>query len=159
MNNAGIQSMYVECIRSSEPERDIEIAQEINALARKLKGLIFLRKMKLKREELRDNKKQREIMENRQKAAAALALYNVQAMMRSSRAALLEHIKGTEVAKKHFGIDRGKNLSGDMIGSLKRHRESLPEHNLTIELPAWMTDIEVYQNACDREIKLYDQNC
>ncbi|MYE91203.1 hypothetical protein F4X33_19640 [Candidatus Poribacteria bacterium] len=140
-----------------ETEGDIEIAQKINVLARKLKGLIFLRKMKLRREELRDNKKQREIMENRQKAAAALALYNVQAMMRSSRAALLEHIKGTEEAKKHFGIDRGKNLSGNMIGSLERHRESLPEHNLTIELPAWMTDLEFYQNACDREIKLYDK--
>ncbi len=161
LNQFGEKCRYPEHIcdiyKIQESERDIAIAREINTLARRLKGLIFLRKIRLRRDELKDPKKQREILKNRQKAAAALALYNVQAMMRSSRAALLEHIKGTEQARHHFRIKRRKNPSGNVIGSLKRHRASLPQHNLTIELPSWLTKREIYQTECDQEIGIYNQ--
>lgn len=147
----------------NEPESDIEIAKQINKLATELKGLIRLRNIFLSRDELKDAEKQERILESRFNSAKALTIYNLQATLRSSRIALIEHLAGTEIAKKtldEIGYPIPKSVkkdqeTGNMIKKIESFKKSLPKYNLTIEPPKWIADIDTYRQECDKEIDIY----
>lgn len=149
----------------NESLSDIEIAKQISALSEKLKGLIRLRKITLKKDELKDSETQCKKFKNRLNAARALCRYSVRSALRSSQIALVEHLKGTGKAKTlstklGFPIPssfKKDNETGDMISKLKGHKASLPSHNMTIDLPNWFTNLKEYTTACEEEILIYEQ--
>lgn len=86
-------------------------------------------------------------------------MYNIMASLRSSRVCLLEHIEGTAAAKAWGAIStRVKPQdTGNVIAKLRQQAEQPPQQILTIEMPAWLTDGNQYQQTCLEEIRLYEQ--
>ncbi|MEY4134904.1 MAG: hypothetical protein RL386_1254, partial [Bacteroidota bacterium] len=86
----------------------------------------------------------------------------VQSTMRSSNAALIEHIEGTRAACSYLeliklplkGLEEDKD-TGNMIAKLESFKNELPTHNLSIELPLWLSDPDSYREACEQEIRVY----
>lgn len=148
----------------NETEEDVAIASKINQLANQLKGLIRLRKIWLKTEEKQTPEIQNRHLHQRINAAKALSVYFIQATLRSSNAALVEHIEGTTAARKYVhnlgfplkNLKEDKN-TGNMVQKLKDYQSHLPEHNLDIQLPPWLSNPEEYQKACDTEITIYQE--
>jgi len=138
-----------------ETSSDIEAAQAIDKLSWNLKGLIYLRQLTATPDELSSADKQQKFLDGRIKAAQALAAWNIKAMLRSSRAALLEHIEGTLAAAREFGLNLGEKKTGDLVGSLTRKGFPLPRHKLTIGLPPWMADADERERALQVEVQTY----
>lgn len=141
-----------------ESAGDIALAEEINEIAGELVGVTRLQKLNMGFAHKIGAEEQQNYLELRLKSAAALARYMVQAMLRSSKAALIEHIYGSEEAKALFdlqGLPKNKD-SGNVLEGIHKLWGELPKTNLDkIELPLWMRDRSAYQNVCDEEIKRY----
>jgi len=79
------------------------------------------------------------------------------ASLRSSRAALIEHIEGTSEAKKHMklaGFKRQRS-SGHMLDILAKIAGQAPGNKLSIPLPQWLTDAQAHRQACERDRGIY----
>lgn len=145
-----------------ETKDDIELAREINMLAEQLKGLVRLRQLILKPEERANPETESKRLQLRLTASKALAVFAIQSTMRSSNAALIEHIEGTKEACGYLkvielplrGLEEDKN-TGNMIGKLEDYKTKLPVHNLSILLPTWLSDPDAYREACEKEIHIY----
>lgn len=139
-----------------ETENDIKAAQEIDGLAGRLKGLIYLRRLTATPEDLRTLENQQRFLAARLRGAQALAAWNVRATLRSSRVALFEHLEGTVCACARFELTHGKRRgSGNIIGTLLDKGFPLPIHRLTIPLPDWITDESLREKALHEEIEIY----
>jgi Helicase conserved C-terminal domain len=77
--------------------------------------------------------------------------------MRSSKAALLEHLKGTDAALEEYKFKSSKEKSGNMIATIAKISEALPKNQLKKVCPEWLTDIDSYQRACREEVAIYEQ--
>jgi len=139
---------------TGESHTDMMLAKDINELAKQLKGIIYLQD--LSRSDYDTVYDDGTYVERRLKAASALSVFNVQARMRSSRAALIEHIEGTKLATDHFKFKTSKNDSGNIIGKIKKMKIKLPARDIEdIYFPHWLTNLTVYQQECNKEIELY----
>ncbi len=168
-NSKGVPCRYPKQVCKSyklnEPKNDTEIANRINELSFKLSGLVRLREINLKKDELKDAETQQKIFENRQNSAKALSIYNLQATLRSSRIALIEHLKGTDHAKElldKMGYAIPKSIkqdkeTGNIIAKMEGYKKELPKHNFTITLPSWFTNLEEYAQKCEEELKIYNE--
>jgi superfamily II DNA or RNA helicase len=168
-NSKGIPCRYPKQVCKSyklnEPKNDTEIAKRINELSFKLRGLVRLREINLKKDELKDPEIQQKIFENRQNSAKALSIYNLQATLRSSRIALIEHLKGTDHAKElleKMGYAIPKSIkqdkeTGNIIAKMEGYKKELPKHNFTIPLPSWFTNLDEYGQKCEEELKIYNE--
>lgn len=168
-NSKGIPCRYpkqdCKSYKLNESEKDIEIVSQINKLSSKLHGLVRLREINLKKDELKDPETQQKIFENRQNSAKALSIYNLQATLRSSRIALIEHLKGTNHAKEildRIGYAIPKSIkqdkeTGNIIAKVEGYKKELPKHNFTILLPTWFTNLEEYAQKCEEELKIYNK--
>lgn len=161
-NRLGAQCKYPQQIEQTyllnESEEDVAIAKEINQIAEQLVGITRLRKLYHVNEPRMDAKEQQDFLELRLKSSAALARYMVQAMLRSSTAALIEHIDGTQKAAKEFGLTKLPNNkdTGNIIQGIKGMVNELPECSLSkVELPFWLKDLNAFQEACQEEINRY----
>lgn len=145
----------------NESQKDIELMEQINELAKKLKGIIWLRRLELNDYELGDAEMQQKIIEGRLKAAKGLAGYYIQNRIRSSRPALVEHLKGKKAAYEFVGLKRTLTTQDKkrkpIIDEIHKHKESLPIVNAEVGVPGWLTDLELYQKACDEEIDTYEK--
>lgn len=147
-----------------EEEGDIAKAEKINELAQDLTGLSYLRKFTLKSYQ-KDEETQQQVLKMRLKSARALAKYNINATLRSSKIALIEHIRGTKEAKsllEKWKYDLPKSFkrekpTGNVKGNLEEYKDSLPTHDFTIELPAWFTNQTEYNQKIDQEIAIYEK--
>ena len=164
LNRLGHRCMYPsqheQTYLLQETESDIAIAEEINDISNKLVGVARLNKLKPVHARHMTPEEQQAHLELRLKSAAALSRYMVQAMLRSSKAALIEHIYGSKAAKELFdlkGLPKNK-ASGNILQGIRKLKDKLPESNLTkIKLPHWMIDMETYQKVCNEEIKRYEK--
>jgi superfamily II DNA or RNA helicase len=159
INRQGKQCRYPEnspkIYKTGETKEDQGIAQEINRLAGELKGMIYLQSiMKPDDQEAKDEQYHIDL---RLRAAKALSKYNIQAKMRSSKAALLEHLKGTDAALEEYKFKSGKDKSGNVIATINKLSAALPKNQLKSVCPEWLTDINAYQQACREEINIYEQ--
>ena len=128
-----------------ESQADREAADEIRELAGKLQAVTYFRKPIEMPEVLRrEGWSEKKFLEGRLKSARKLARYIVMASLRSSRAALIEHIEGTQQAKKHTGLHSFKRNkgSGHMLQILSDNAGMTPENRLSIPLPDWLTDTD-----------------
>ena len=147
-----------------ETERDREIARAIGQCASELLGLSLLQgELALTAAERADlfrrGETEQDYLDWRLLGARGLARHNVLAALRSSHAALVEHIRGTGFACAQLNLRTPKsNETGDVLGALDRlARHGPPTVNLNAVGPPWLHDREAYAVACARERQLYEQ--
>ncbi|WP_181234121.1 helicase-related protein [Enhygromyxa salina] len=143
-----------------EAKRDRKIAAEITTLARALRGVLWLRKpLQLTRALADEGWTADKYVAMRLQSARALARYQVRVSLRSSRAALWEHLHGTDAARGKFGLSRlDKDDSGEVLAKLEKLRDrGPPKSPLTKFLPEWLQTRAAFRQACDEERDLYEQ--
>ena len=125
----------------NEAKKDVALAKKINEKLETLQGMMFLKdRLYLTKEERSEPEKIPKIIEVRLKAAKALAKWNVQAMLRSSRAAVIEHIHGTSMASKNFQINDVKSTeTGNIIESIQKSLGKTPKSNVSDYLPKFLS--------------------
>jgi superfamily II DNA or RNA helicase len=144
----------------NESDKDRAIAQEIRSLASKLHGVThFVKPIEMPDVLARQGVSEESYLKGRLAAATKLSRYLVMSSLRSSRIALMEHIRGTENAKKlldlkHFSKSHG---SGNMRRQLMTIVGDLPENRLSIELPDWLADEKAHEIACREDLKIYQK--
>jgi hypothetical protein len=79
--------------------------------------------------------------------------------LRSSRAALIEHILGTNAAASKYELtsfDKGSD-TGNIIERLNTLRGHPPKSHLSIDLPVWLKDPQAHDAACREDIDVYQR--
>lgn len=92
------------------------------------------------------------------RATAGLVAHHVLAALRSSRAALYEHLHGTDAAIDRFALSsRPKaHSTGDVVGGLTQLAEAGPPTcHLDVDLPDWLTDPDAWAARCREELDRY----
>lgn len=141
-------------------ELDREVAREIRDLAARLKGITYFQKALRFPEHLRgDGRNDEWFLNMRLRAARALTAYHIAETLRSSRAALLEHIYGTRKAREICGIEEEVKSSptGNAIDKIREIRGRPPNNELDAQLPPWLATPEEHTRACDEEIAIYEE--
>ena len=145
----------------NESGKDKEIAAEIKALSCGLNGVARLKKginasarQRRKKGFCEENYTKRHLL-----GSKGMACYQIREALRSSTAALVEHLKGTEFAKERFRL-KGyqKKSTGDVIQTIKNVAARRPSSNVVPSLlPGWLKDDEMWRRACEQEIAIYEQ--
>jgi hypothetical protein len=145
-----------------ETSADREVARTITELTGQLLGVALLQgELALtpaqRADLLRRGETEQQYLDWRLLGAHGLAAHNVRSALRSSRAALVEHLRGTDAACLRFGIQPPKEAStGDVIGTLERLSQlGPPIVRLDAQAPAWLVDAAAYGEACERERRVY----
>lgn len=96
-------------------------------------------------------------LQTRLTMAASLARYQVISSLRSSRAALLEHIHGTEEACRVYELPGSIKPvdTGNVLQRIEILAQTPLESTFSVPLPPWLASSEAYAEACRHEIKLY----
>ena len=135
--------------------KDRAVARLVSDLASQLKGIVRLRSSFIRPaySPLTDQ----QYLEQRLRGAGGLAAYMVMDALRSSRAALLEHLYGTAAAAEMVGITvPAKEPTGNVIATLREIAGSPPENKLTdASLPSWLVEPDAHRAACEAEIAIY----
>ena len=141
-----------------ESESDRKKADQIRELASKLKGVLYFQKdIVLPKALSRRGLTEEKFLLGRLNGANRLSQYAIMSALRSSRAALLEHLVGTSEAAKRSNIEgftKGTR-TGDVIGRLGKVAGKIPKSHLSIELPDWLADENAHRTACEAELKIY----
>jgi hypothetical protein len=136
-----------------------EVAAEIiRDLTMQLRGIIHLGERLRVPDVLRHEVPDQQWLEGRLRAAKGLARHNVLAAMRSSRAALLEHLAGTAEALTvcRLPATAKRQATGDVIGNVTViAQRGLPQAELACTLPEWLTDQAAWRRACTEEAATY----
>ena len=142
-----------------ETDGDRNLAQQIRQATDRLRGLVYLKEISELPKFLRKQGwSEEKYLEARLKSAKVLPAYQVMACLRSSRAALIEHIYGTDRAQNHFDIDpntRIKKDTGNLIKTLEKISGETAKNKLGIKLPEWLSDPARHKEACEEEIEVY----
>jgi hypothetical protein len=98
-------------------------------------------------------------LKGRLAAATKLSRYVVMSSLRSSRIALIEHIRGTVNAKKLLGLEHFSKShgSGNMRQQLMRIAGSVPVNRLSIPLPDWLSEEKAHEEACRNDLLIYQK--
>ncbi|WP_426749031.1 helicase-related protein [Myxococcus faecalis] len=145
-------------------DSDSELAREIANLAERLKGISRVgNRLELPRGwDSTEEAYVRRVVAS----ARALARYHVMKSLRSSSAALFEHVHGTSAAFEKFAAhltdSRGKTDTGNMVLRCEELAGQVPEWRLkrlkakSVE-PSWLWDPGAHRRACQEEAELYRQ--
>jgi len=142
-----------------EPEEDRALARQIRELADQLYAVThFVKAIEMPGILARQGWSEETYLNSRLASAKKLARYVIMSSLRSSRAALAEHIIGTRLATKEFGLTdfHKQTESGDTLHKLEKRRGKVPVNKLSIDLPDWLTDEHAHAAACDHDYKIYD---
>lgn len=139
---------------------DQSAAETIRTLVRDLRGLTLLGETIAVPTALRREYTDERWLELRLGAARGLAGHNVLSTMRSSKAALLEHLVGTSAAIAELGLASFSKPqpSGDTLSRVDAvRRRGLPTLDLQCDLPRWLQDPDAWREACLEEESTYRQ--
>lgn len=145
---------------TGETAEDRRIAAEIRQLSMNLRGLINLRSpIQLQDFQRRDGLTEERILRQRLGSAPAIARWQVTSLLRSSQAALWEHVYGTQSAIDRFQLEAGfkSTPTGDMVSVLREIRGRPPEVLLDVGVPTWLRRSEDHRIACDEEAAIYQR--
>ena len=145
---------------TGETRTDKALALEVREKAAELKGLINLRKpIELTGFRKRAGVSEEALVRMRLNGARALASYRVNASVRSSRAALKEHLLGTRVAWDAFdlGAPPSSKATGNVVATLQRIAGHPPKAKVRAKLPDWLTDPRAHERECHAEVEIYEQ--
>jgi len=141
-----------------ETDKDRKLAKQIRDLANKLYAVAFFGKPIELTDYLRKRGiKEEQYLKGRLLSAKKIAVHFIMSSLRSSRAALVEHVSGTTKAIEQYslgGLKRTNALQG-MIHKLERISGKLPENRLSIPLPEWLSDITKHGEACAHDLDIY----
>ena len=143
---------------TGETPADEAVAEEIRHIAAGLRGVLQLGRKLYVPDLLRSEVTDQQWLDSRLKAARGLARYNILAAMRSSRAALIEHVAGTDTAIKACALPLTAKVqpSGDVLSKVALLAEQgPPKVLLTCALPTWLTDPPAWREACTQEEEAY----
>ena len=141
-----------------EPASDRSLAQQIRDLADQLFGAThFVKTIEMPEILRQQGVSEESFLKGRLSSAKKLARYIVTSSLRSSRAALVEHLVGTHEAIKRIGIKRFKksNVTGNVLEQLDRIKDKPPKNKLSIQLPDWLTDPMAHKAACESDAVVY----
>lgn len=145
---------------------DDELATEINELADSLKGMSYLRTWKSSEEILEYWDGDLEsYVEMRISAARGLSSYHVRKNLRSSRAALVEYLEGTQSAMVFANITKSfkKIDTGNVIGKLTDFMNSEPlkidceDPVVYSKLPVWLKEESLLRDILQTEINRLEE--
>jgi superfamily II DNA or RNA helicase len=143
-----------------EPEGDRALALQIRELADQLYAVThFVKAIEMPGILVRQGWTEETYLNSRLASAKKIARYVIMSSLRSSRAALAEHIVGTRKAADEFGLKdfRKQTESGNTLHKLEKHRGKVPRNKLSIDLPEWLTDEHAHAAACDHDRNIYEQ--
>ena len=142
---------------TDETAEDEAVAEGIRSLAIALTGVAQLERVVAVPAALRSEYTDDRWLAFRLTSVRGLAAHHVLSAMRSSRAAVVEHLVGTAAASERFGLGRFKPTpTGNVIDKLDRlGAGGPPQVNLDCEIPAWLADGEAWQAACEEERQRY----
>ena len=144
-----------------ETDADSAAANEIRLLTRQLRGIALLPAEIVVPTSLRRLVSDEQWVRFRLRSAAGLAVHNVMAALRSSRAALYEHVLGTAAAAARYDLPSAfkQGDTGDVLGRLRdAGRTFRPEvDELDCDLPDWLDDDEAFEAARHAEVDTYQQ--
>ncbi len=140
---------------TSETAQDQMWAGRIRQHAHNLKGLVNLGRRLQRPVATAGNVTDEAVLRYRLGAASGLAAHHVFDAMRSSRAALIEHIAGTQTARDFEGIsEHFKNAdTGNMLTTVAGLAR--PQVELDCVLPEWLSDEEAWIQACAEERRVF----
>ena len=144
----------------NESAEDRARAEEIRALAADLKGVLYFQKelalpLALRRRGITEE----QFLQGRRRGASKLAQYAVMAALRSSTAALFEHLLGTEQAAQRAELPdfRKAAKTGNVIKRLSAIAGRVPSSRLSVPLPLWLREAEAHRIACKEDGDIYEQ--
>lgn len=143
-----------------EESKDRALAQEIRDLSGTLYGVThFTNPIELPELLRRRGVSEEHYLRGRLNGAQKLAQYLIMSSLRSSRAALFEHVHGTDEACERFTITgfHKQTESGNQQRKLLGLERRLPENRLSIDLPDWLSDEEEHKKACQHDLKIYNR--
>lgn len=143
---------------TGETPADKRIAVEIRRLCADLRGLINLRSpIQLYDFQRRDGLTEDRILRQRLRSAPALARWQVTSLLRSSKAALWEHLHGTQSAIDSFRLEPGfkSTDTGDIVSRLGEIAGQPPEIMIDADVPPWLRHDSDHKAACDEEVEIY----
>jgi hypothetical protein len=144
---------YYSC---GEPADFLRVAKAVRERASQLRGLLFLVKpLELPADLEEEGFDEPRYVTMRLRAARGLARYQVMATFRSSRAALYEHVYGTDAAAATFELaGLAKAESGDVVRRLQM-LDAPPDRRVSCDLPSWLSDASEYRRAVADEVEIY----
>ena len=144
---------------TGETAHDDAVAAGIRTAALTLRGVALLPRQLEVPATLRREYTDERWLQLRLASSAGLAAHHVLSAMRSSRAALVEHVRGTAAAAERFGIDpRYKSTdTGNVLGRLDvLAGDGPPAGRLGCDAPAWMTNGDAWRAACVEERERFE---
>ena len=144
----------------NESAADRKIAGQIALIADSLSGVTYLkRKIEMPQALRNEGWDEARYLESRLLSASRLARYIVMSCLRSSRAALIEHIEGTDAAKSFENLATGakKNATGNQLEKLELLKGEPPGHDLSVDVPDWLEDPQKHKAICELETQKYQQ--
>jgi superfamily II DNA or RNA helicase len=143
-----------------ETNADLQIAAEMRSVASKLKGMLNLRSELRLPDAFAELISEKDYLAWRVNGARSLAVYQLFAALRSSRAALIEHLRGTEAVREMLNLSvRLKPIdTGNVLDRLSKIAGRVPRSALkSVHPPAWLADPSVHANACEADRKVYER--
>ena len=145
---------------TGETAEDEHAAEAVRTAANELLGIVQLGRRIRVPPAMRDDISESVWLTGRLTAARGLARHHVLAAMRSSRAALVEHVAGTAAAVAAYemsSVPKGKP-TGDMASTVRTlAQEGPPEVELSCPLPEWLTDPAAWRAACESDAASYQR--
>lgn len=133
-------------------------AEQIRALSSQLKGVLYFQKdIILPKALARRGLTEEKFLQGRLRGANRLSQYSVMSALRSSRAALFEHLIGTAEAAKKSNLEgfQKSAKTGNVINRLAKAAGKLPKSHLSIDLPEWLSDEKAHEEACRSDVAIY----
>lgn len=144
--------------RLDESERDRALATQIRGIAGQLIGVThFDKALEMPGHMRKRGRSPEAYLSQRLNAAAKLAAYQVHEALRSSRAALIEHVEGTDAASKFAQLAQPppKTDSGNLLAKLNKVAGKPPKNKLEVDVPDWLKDADAHRQACADERARY----
>jgi hypothetical protein len=143
---------------TGETGQDAAIASRIRQLAGELTGIGLLEATIAVPVSLRSDYTDQRWLDFRLGSIRGLAAHHVLDAMRSSRAALVEHLAGSAAAVERFVLDPGfkQKGTGEQITRLDQRAVSGPPAvELECKIPPWLTEPTAWAAACQADADRY----
>ncbi len=142
----------------NESDKDKGLANKIKSLADDLYGVThFVKTIKMPEIFVKQGLSEEKYLQGRLLSAKRLARYMIMSCLRSSRAALIEHIAGTDEAvvfTKLKNFHKNQKSKG-MVNQIKSVKDRIPENQLSIDLPDWLSNEKAHGAACANDLRIY----
>lgn len=145
---------------TGESDEDSAVADEIRGVTSTFVGIAQVERKIAVPATLRREYSDERWLSLRLRSVRGLAAHHVLSAMRSSQAALIEHLAGTDEVRHRFDLRVFKaDGTGDAIAKLERRaEEEPPETELTgVELPPWLQSYDAWRDECLRERDRYSR--